>query len=623
MKYKFFYSCLLFFISSVCYSQTHEPILVSEIKNSFYLDSLVSVFHDSTLSPLFIETHLENFKPIAQTQDAESMQWHSVSYFYFQLKNNTDQNFNGAVYPGREGNMRVAQVDEHGKIIHEYKAELYESENLFRKDYFLFTLAPDSSCCIVVRAQPQLVYYGTEIWLMPESFVETFFKAYVGEFEEFDIVFYVFGGMYLMMFFYIMSQFILIRTPEYGYYAAYIIFIFGYLFIRAGDALEINAITSLGILHEYLTNQFQVAAYCMYFAFLTHFLRTKQSDVKLDRLFKTILVSLVSYSVVDAILIWKDLLFIHLWIWNAIRFALIVLVFYIAFRVSKLKHPYAWYPIIGGIIFILFALIALILSLIYDDGLYYYFIGVIMELIFFSLGLANKRRRDAIEKVEAQEALKVAEEKQRFEQYKTVVKVQESERTRIAKDLHDGVGGMLSGIKLSLTTMKGNMIMPQEQVQVFERSLDMLDHSIKELRQVSHNLMPETLVKFGLAAALKDFSDFINQSNVVRAIFQQVGDERRLDANTELLIYRVANELINNALRHAQASEIIIQLHYDDQSFTLTIEDNGKGFDKNVLDKSTGLGWPNIKSRIEYLKGTIDIDTNPDQGTAIFITIPV
>jgi two-component system NarL family sensor kinase len=204
-----------------------------------------------------------------------------------------------------------------------------------------------------------------------------------------------------------------------------------------------------------------------------------------------------------------------------------------------------------------------------------------------------------------------------------VVKSQEEERSRIAKDLHDGVGGMLSGIKLTLNTMKGNVMMSQEQAQVFERSLDMIDHSIKELRHVSHNLMPETLVKFGLSAALKDFSDFINQSNAIKAIFQQVGTERRLDANAELLIYRIVNELINNALKHANASEIIIQIHFESQMLTLTIEDNGKGFDKEILKVSKGLGWANIKSRVDYLGGTLDVNTSPGQGTAISITIPL
>ena len=205
----------------------------------------------------------------------------------------------------------------------------------------------------------------------------------------------------------------------------------------------------------------------------------------------------------------------------------------------------------------------------------------------------------------------------------TIVKSQEEERGRVAKDLHDGLGGMLWGVKLSLFNMKGNMILSNEHVQIFERSLDMLDNSIHELRRVAHNLMPEALVKFGLTSSLKDFCDFVNSSNVVRVIFQQVGTMPRFDLSVEVVLYRVVNELVNNALRHASAKEIIVQINYDAALLTLTVEDNGVGFDQALLAKAKGAGWPNIKSRIAFLKGTLDVETSPGNGTAINITISI
>jgi two-component system NarL family sensor kinase len=200
---------------------------------------------------------------------------------------------------------------------------------------------------------------------------------------------------------------------------------------------------------------------------------------------------------------------------------------------------------------------------------------------------------------------------------------QEGERSRFAKDLHDGLGGMLSGVKLSLSNMKGNAMLSGQYVDVFERALDMLDNSIHELRRVAHNLMPESLVKFGLAASLKDFCDFINSSKVINVIFQQIGTYHRLEMSAEIVLYRVVNELVNNALRHASATELIIQLNYDDHLLTLTVEDNGKGFDPSTLDRTTGSGWPNIKSRIAYLKGSLDVQTSTGNGTSVNITIPI
>ena len=204
----------------------------------------------------------------------------------------------------------------------------------------------------------------------------------------------------------------------------------------------------------------------------------------------------------------------------------------------------------------------------------------------------------------------------------SILKGEEEERSRLAKDLHDGLGGMLWGVKTSLSTMKGNMILQGDQVQTFERSLDMLNNSITELRRVAHNLMPEALVKFGITEALKDFCDFINNAKIMNVIFQQVGEERRFDTSSEVILYRIANELANNAMRHSSATELIVQLHYDENTVTLTVEDNGIGFDKTMLQKTTGAGWPNIKSRVEYLKGTLDVETSEGKGTAINITIP-
>ena len=142
-----------------------------------------------------------------------------------------------------------------------------------------------------------------------------------------------------------------------------------------------------------------------------------------------------------------------------------------------------------------------------------------------------------------------------------VLKGEEQERTRLAKDLHDGLGGMLSGIKYSFQTMKRNLIMTPENQQAFERSMDMLDSSIKEMRRVAHNMMPEALVKFGLDTALKDFCNDINQSGALQVNYQSIGMENAvLDQTTAITIYRIVQELINNTMKHAAAKTAIVQV---------------------------------------------------------------
>jgi len=203
-----------------------------------------------------------------------------------------------------------------------------------------------------------------------------------------------------------------------------------------------------------------------------------------------------------------------------------------------------------------------------------------------------------------------------------VLKGEEQERTRLARDLHDGLGGMLSGIKYSFNTMKGNLIMTPENNQAFERSMDMLDSSIKEMRRVAHNMMPEALVKFGLDTALKDFCNDINQSGALEVSYQSMGLENAvIEQMTSIAIYRIAQELINNTLKHAAAKTAIVQVSKTNGEIAITIEDDGKGFDPLILKTGKGIGWSNIMGRVDYLKGKVDIKSEPGKGTSVHIEI--
>ncbi len=203
-----------------------------------------------------------------------------------------------------------------------------------------------------------------------------------------------------------------------------------------------------------------------------------------------------------------------------------------------------------------------------------------------------------------------------------VLKGEEQERTRLAKDLHDGLGGMLSGIKYSLNTMKGNLVMTPENQQAFERSMDMLDSSIQEMRRVAHNMMPESLVKFGLDTALRDFCNDINQTGALTLSYQSIGMEKaELDQTTSITVYRIVQELVNNIMKHASAGNAIVQLSKIGLRLAVTVEDDGKGFDAGMLKKFGGIGWENIQNRVEFLKGKLDVDSKPGKGTSVHIEL--
>jgi len=214
------------------------------------------------------------------------------------------------------------------------------------------------------------------------------------------------------------------------------------------------------------------------------------------------------------------------------------------------------------------------------------------------------------------------ETEKQLEATEAVLKGEEQERTRLAKDLHDGLGGMLSGIKYSFTTMKGNLIMSPDNQQAFERSMDMLDSSIKEMRRVAHNMMPEALVRFGLDTALKDFCNDINQSGALKVNYQSIGMEGvTVDQTTSITLYRIVQELLNNTMKHSRACMAIVQVTKSDKQLSVTVEDDGKGFDTNTLKNSKGIGWVNIQNRVEFLKGKLSITSKAREGTSVLIEL--
>ena len=240
---------------------------------------------------------------------------------------------------------------------------------------------------------------------------------------------------------------------------------------------------------------------------------------------------------------------------------------------------------------------------------------VILSLSYSTYQQKQKLQQQRIIELETQQQLNATE---------AVLKGEEQERTRLAKDLHDGLGGMLSGIKYSFNTVKNNLTMTPDNAQAFERSMDMLDSSIKEMRRVAHNMMPEALVKFGLDTALKDFCNDISKSGALEVSYHSIGLEQIvLDQTVAITIYRIVQELIHNTMKHASAKHAIVQVTKSNGQVTVTVEDDGKGFYKSVLNKSKGIGWSNIKNRVEFLKGTLDVKSEGVKGTSVYIELTI
>src|SRR5690606_21171255 len=156
-----------------------------------------------------------------------------------------------------------------------------------------------------------------------------------------------------------------------------------------------------------------------------------------------------------------------------------------------------------------------------------------------------------------------------------------------------------------------------KQEALFEKSYELIDTASEEVRRIAHNLMPEGLMKLGLMPALRDMCSNISAGKLLQVKLQSYGMEARLNASTEIMLFRIVQELLNNIIKHAQATKAIVQFNLEADQLTVTVEDNGHGFDLKDTGKNKHTGLDSIKSRVDYLNGTISIDSEAEVGTTV------
>ncbi len=248
-------------------------------------------------------------------------------------------------------------------------------------------------------------------------------------------------------------------------------------------------------------------------------------------------------------------------------------------------------------------------------------IGIIVGLFLLSGILAalfyNRRQLKQKALLQAQQL------KQQDILTKAIVDAEENERKRIASDLHDGVGQLFSAVKMNLTGLFERVKMEREEDQFLaENTMALVDESCKEVRTISHQMMPNMLLRSGIASDLKSFIEKIDADSL-QVTLEATGFKNKLESNVETMLYRVIQETINNVIKHAKATRLDIILNRNDAGISAKIADNGVGFDTAQADKVTGIGLKNIATRIEYLKGTISYHSTIGRGTTVNIEVPV
>jgi signal transduction histidine kinase len=203
-----------------------------------------------------------------------------------------------------------------------------------------------------------------------------------------------------------------------------------------------------------------------------------------------------------------------------------------------------------------------------------------------------------------------------------IINTEENERKRFAKDLHDGLGPILSTVKMSLSALTDRIKDPSGS-EILSNTNHLVNEAISTIKDISNNLSPHVLSNFGLASAISAFTKKINQTKAVEIDFKSNMEGQRLDNDKEVVVYRAVCELINNSISHSGASRIEIELNKHEKFVTLQFYDNGRGFDTSSLKKEDikGMGLSNIETRVKTVEGVFILESTPGKGTSALIKL--
>ena len=243
----------------------------------------------------------------------------------------------------------------------------------------------------------------------------------------------------------------------------------------------------------------------------------------------------------------------------------------------------------------------------------------ILVFIFFRNRARNLQRLAEKEKVIHQQETERLQKEKEVAQLTATLESQERERNRIARDLHDGVGSMMSGISSQIEYLRSQSAGEKSIQGHLAQLRDLVKDATSELRRTSYELMPAKLLRLGLEPAIRDLCMNLLVKNGIEPTLEINGDLSKLNPEQQLTLYRIVQELLNNIVRHAAAKNVLIQFTLIGEEISLIVEDDGKGFDAEHQKLNGGLGLNSLASRVSLLKGFFDIASVPGEGTTVTV----
>ncbi|GAB4305696.1 MAG: hypothetical protein Kow0068_26670 [Marinilabiliales bacterium] len=288
--------------------------------------------------------------------------------------------------------------------------------------------------------------------------------------------------------------------------------------------------------------------------------------------------------------------------------------------IKKSKYNISWVLLSFALIFMSIRRVIELLTFLHDNNQFSEInlnniIGVIISIIIAIAMVYVKKIFIFLRKIDT---LRNESEKKILS---AIIRTEENERNRFSKDLHDGLGPLLSSIKMALFSVDKTKL-DKDNSELIDICKNAINQSIKSIKEISNNLSPHILENFGIISAINDFTKKIS-SDILIEINSDL-DNTRFKYNIEIVLYRIICELINNTIKHASAQKINIDIYLENDILNCYYFDNGIGCDINKLsDNNVGMGLSNIKSRLKSVNGTIEIESSKNNGMHVYIKIPI
>jgi signal transduction histidine kinase len=496
--------------------------------------------------------------------------------------------------------------------------------------YRLLTLSPHDSSTFLAELGFVKTYTNS---IRPRLIHKTHLSTFIFDISSahlyVNIVTYIFCGLLLMMILFSIANYLLGGSTEFLYYTGYALFLGGMLFTKTYYDLRIN--NEVFFMEAYLDFIMQCTGIAFYMVFMQKFLSTRSKYPFLNRLYNAGIAGLaLSVLLFSYLYFFTDNFVLLNGVENATKIVLLgMMIVFLVYCIRQWKDKLLRYLFWGNLLYFFFAvfsqLIILLgsafsgLPLVFGSSLFYYELGLFLELFFFLAGLSYKNRRQIIEQTREREQLKMENERKEFEKQMAVVTAQQEERNRISTDMHDELGSGMTHIRLMSELAKSKM--KQNTPTELEKISQSADDVLNKMNAIIWSMNSKNDSVGNLISYIRAYSTEYLEGTSVNCNVSIPHDipEKELTGDKRRNIFLCVKETLNNMLKHSGATELTIEL-LADRILTIRIHDNGKGIDLQKI-RQFGNGLQNIKRRMESIGGDFEIKNN--NGTETMLTLPL